>query len=210
MGEYVVKNYRVGMIQTNCYFMINTETKKGLIIDPGEQPDTLLRRMKADDFTPEAILLTHGHFDHVMGVEKIRQETGVPVYLHEAERTTLRDTIAQMFPQMNKSGLTVPVDVWMSGEPVLDLAGFQIKVYFTPGHTSGGVSYYFPNEGVLFSGDTLFAGSIGRTDFPGGSYSTLIRSVEEKLFPLPAKTKVYPGHEGETTIGHERSYNPFF
>ena len=210
MADFTVKNYRVGMIQTNCYFMINRKTGKGLIIDPGDQPDTLLRRAAADGLAPEAILLTHAHFDHVMGVEKLRQETGAKVYLHAADRTTLSDTIAEMFPQMGKRGQAVPVDVWMQGEPQLDLAGFHIQVFQTPGHTTGGVCYYFTEEKVLFSGDTLFAGSIGRTDFPGGSYSALIRSVEEKLFVLPDETAVYPGHEGTTTIGHEKKYNPFF
>ena len=210
MAEYLVKNFHVGPIQTNCYFMINQETKQGVVVDPGDDAQMLYRQIKALDFVPEAILLTHGHFDHVTGTQELRELTGAKVYIHETERLTVEETITHMFPQMGNSGKKVPVDEWMAGEPVLEIAGFRIHVYMTPGHTRGGVCYYFPAEGVLFSGDTLFASSIGRTDFAGGSYSALIWSVEEKLFVLPDETKVYPGHEGFTTIGHEKRYNPFF
>ena len=208
MASFEVKNYRVGMIQTNCYFMINRDTGKGLVIDPGDEPERLAREITREGCAAEAILLTHGHFDHVMGVEKLRAETGAKVYIHETDRRTVEETVSQ--PMMGFQPSSVPVDVWLTGEPVLELAGFRIQVFLTPGHTRGGVCYYFENERVLFSGDTLFCGSIGRTDFPGGSYSALIRSVQEKLFPLPDETRVYPGHEETTTIGFERKYNPFF
>lgn len=210
MAAFSVKNYRVGMIQTNCYFMINRETGKGFVVDPGDEGDVLARRITSEGFEAEAILLTHAHFDHIMGVEELRKKTGAKVYLHTTDHQTLDETMADMFPQMGRQNLTVPVDEWLAGEPTLQIAGFSVKVLMTPGHTRGGVCYYLEKEGVLFSGDTLFHGSIGRTDFPGGSYSALIRNVEEKLFVLPDDVKVYPGHEGDSTIGYEKKYNPFF
>jgi hydroxyacylglutathione hydrolase len=209
MASFKVEGYQVGQIMTNCYLMRNEDKKELLIIDPGDQADLIAKKVEASGCKPVAILLTHGHFDHVLAVNDLREKYGIPVYAHEKEKKQLHDTAAEFFPRLGRSG-EIAVDEFMSGEPSLELAGFRIKVYSTPGHTPGGVCYYFEKEGILFSGDTLFCGSIGRTDFPGGSYKDLIASVEKKLFPLPEDVVVYPGHNNATSIGFEKQYNPFF
>ncbi len=209
MATYQVKGYQVGQIMTNCYLVSNEDTKELLIIDPGDQADRIAAKIEESKKQPKAILLTHGHFDHVLAVNELAEKYDIPVYAHENEKKQLQSTAKEFFPQMGRSG-EVRVDHFISGEPTLELAGFQIKVFMTPGHTQGGVCYYFEKEGLLFSGDTLFFGSIGRTDFPGGSYKDLISSVENKLFKLPEDVVVYPGHNNATSIGFEKQNNPFF
>ena len=164
--------------------------------------------IKSEGLQVEAILLTHGHFDHIMGIGDLRREFSVPVYAHEGDRETLLD------PSLNLSisytdGYTFDGATYVRDGQTLELAGASFQVIHTPGHTPGGVCYYLENEKVLFSGDTLFQNSVGRTDFPNSSMSDLIRSLREKVMALPDDVKVYPGHMGETTIGHERKHNPF-
>lgn len=209
MAAYKVEGYQVGQIMTNCYLVSNEETKELVIIDPGDQADLLARKIDESGAKPMAILLTHGHFDHVLAVNELAEQYQIPVYAHENEKKQLHSTAVEFFPHLGRSG-EIRVDHFISGEPLLKLAGFEIKVFMTPGHTQGGVCYYFEKEGLLFSGDTLFFGSIGRTDFPGGSYKDLIQSVETKLFPLPEDVIVYPGHNNATSIGFEKQNNPFF
>lgn len=209
MAAYKVEGYQVGQIMTNCYLVSNEETKELLIIDPGDQADLLARKIDESGAKPVAILLTHGHFDHVLAVNELAEQYQIPVYAHENEKKQLHSTAVEFFPHLGRSG-EIRVDHFISGEPLLKLAGFEIKVFMTPGHTQGGVCYYFEKEGLLFSGDTLFFGSIGRTDFLGGSYKDLIQSVETKLFPLPEDVVVYPGHNNATSIGFEKQNNPFF
>ncbi len=209
MAAYKVEGYQVGQIMTNCYLVSNEETKELVIIDPGDQADLLARKIDESGAKPMAILLTHGHFDHVLAVNELAEQYQIPVYAHENEKKQLHSTAVEFFPHLGRSG-EIRVDHFISGEPLLKLAGFEIKVLMTPGHTQGGVCYYFEKEGLLFSGDTLFFGSIGRTDFPGGSYKDLIQSVETKLFPLPEDVVVYPGHNNATSIGFEKQNNPFF
>ena len=209
MAAYKVEGYQVGQIMTNCYLVCNEDTKELLIIDPGDQADLISKKINESGAKPVAILLTHGHFDHVLAVNELAESYQIPVYAHENEKKQLHSTATEFFPHLGRSG-EVRVDHFISGEPLLKLAGFEIKVFMTPGHTQGGVCYYFEKEGLLFSGDTLFFGSIGRTDFPGGSYKDLIQSVETKLFPLPEDVVVYPGHNNATSIGFEKQNNPFF
>ena len=208
MPDLAVKHMIVGAVATNCYLAENTKTKEALIIDPGDNALGIAKIIKSDGVTPVAVLLTHGHFDHAMAAEEVANEYGIEIYAHEAERETLED------PRINLSGmigqtLKFHADRYVKDGEVLHLAGFDIQVFHTPGHTLGGVCYYLEEEKVLFSGDTLFCQSVGRTDFPTGSASTLIRSIQEKLMPLSDDTEVYPGHEDMTTIGMERKYNPF-
>ena len=157
---------------------------------------------------PVAILLTHGHFDHATGAADLAKEFSIPVYAYETEKETLENE------EMNLCHMTgehhvFHADIYLKDEQELDLAGFHIRVLHTPGHTPGGCCYYFEEQKILFSGDTLFCESVGRTDFPGGSASGLIRSVREKLLRLPEDVRVYPGHMSQTTIGTEKMYNPF-
>lgn len=208
MGKSKIDMYVVGPVQTNCYFVINEETKEMVIIDPGASAKQLADRVRKDGYTPVAILLTHGHFDHATGAKELAEEFGIDIYAHELEQETLED------PELNASwmmgaGQVFHADKFLEDEQVVELAGFSIKVLLTPGHTVGGCCYYLEEEGIVFSGDTLFCMSIGRTDFKKGSMSDLVRSVKEKLFTLPGDTTVYPGHNDVTTIEYEKVNNPF-
>lgn len=208
MGKLRVEQYVVGPVQTNCYFAINDETKEAIVIDPGAGAEQLAKRLAQGGLKAAAILLTHGHFDHAAGAARLAELCHAKVYAFEKEKETLEkeeDNACWML------GLheTYRADIFLSDEQELELAGFHIRVLFTPGHTKGGCCYYFPYEDVVFSGDTLFEGSVGRTDLQGGSMSQLVRSIQEKLMVLPENTVVYPGHGDETTIGAERMYNPY-
>lgn len=203
-----IQQYVVSVCATNCYFAINDDTKEVLIIDPGASAKQLAEKVKEYELTPIGILLTHGHFDHASAAAELSHLLGVKVYACEAEQETLET------PSLNLSGWegkseTYHADVYVKDEQELELAGFQIRVLFTPGHTVGGCCYYFTEQGAVFSGDTLFEGSIGRTDFPKGSASQLIRAINEKLMIMPDETAVYPGHGEMTSIGMERVNNPF-
>ena len=221
MGNIKIDNYVVGMVKTNCYVVANATTKECIVIDPGAAPRQLAERVRQDGLTLVAILLTHGHFDHVAAAESMGKEFDVKVYAHEAEAETLRDADKNA-SWMLGAHETYDADVFLKDGEVLHLAGFEIKVLHTPGHTVGGCCYYIPEEAVLFSGDTLFAQSVGRTDLEGGSMSQLVRSIREKLLILTeeavgvdsnSETKhditVYPGHNEVTTIETERKYNPY-
>lgn len=214
MSKMRINHYVVGMVQTNCYIVINDETKECFIIDPGASGKQLAEKIGQDNLTPVAVLLTHGHFDHAGGAKTLAEEFGIKIYAHEAEADTLHD------PQKNVSWMvgakeTYDADVFLQDEEVIPLAGFEVKVLHTPGHTEGGCCYYIADERVLFSGDTLFAQSVGRTDFPGGSMSQIVRSIQEKLMTLnePGNLEndimVYPGHNDPTTIETERMENPY-
>lgn len=193
----------VGMIQENCYIAYGEESSQALIVDPGDWADRLIELLTEKKLTPVAILLTHGHFDHIGGVEALREHYKIPVYATKAEQEVLQNTA------MSMAGFTLKTDEIVSDGQELLLGGMKVKVLETPGHTPGGCCYYFPEEGALFSGDTLFCESVGRTDFPGGDMSKLVRGIREKLMTLPEDVTVYPGHMEETTIGHEKIYNPF-
>lgn len=208
MAPLRVEQYVVGSVQTNCYFAINENTNEVLMIDPGASAGRLAEIIDEEKLNPVAILLTHGHFDHAGGAAELAEHYGIKVYAEEHEKETLEN------PAINLSGwegreLVYHADVFLRDEQEIDLAGFHIRVFHTPGHTVGGCCYYFSYQNVVFSGDTLFAQSVGRTDFPKGSASALIRSIEEKLMPLPDETTVYTGHNEITTIGTERMYNPY-
>ena len=203
-----MKHYCVGQVATNCYFAINEETKEMLVIDPGDSAQMLAEKIKKEGLKPKAVLLTHGHFDHAMAAEELAELFGIPVYAHEAEKDTLEDSGKNVSIMIGRRD-SYHADVYGRDGEVLQLAGMELKVLHTPGHTAGGCCYYLEKEKVLFSGDTLFCQSVGRTDFPGGSMSKLVRSIKEKLMALPDEVRVYPGHMGLTTIGTERARNPY-
>lgn len=208
MAPLSIQIYVVDSVQTNCYFAINDDTKEVLIIDPGASAKQLAEKVKEQGLKPVAILLTHGHFDHATGAGELAQLLHIKIYAQEKEKETLEN------PQLNLSGwqgseLVFYADEYLKDEQEIDLAGFHIRVFLTPGHTVGGCCYYFPYQNTLFSGDSLFHASIGRTDFPKGSASQLIHAIREKLMPLPDETAVYTGHGDMTTIGTERMYNPY-
>lgn len=203
-----VLRYIVGPVCTNCYLLVNHKTGELLVVDPGDQAQLIEKQIEKTGAKPVAILLTHGHFDHAGAAEAIADKYQISIYAHEAERETLED------PGLNLCGMigehkVYHADIFVKDEEVLNLAGFSIRVFFTPGHTIGGCCYYIADEKILFSGDTLFQESVGRTDFPRGSASDLIRAIREKLMPLPDDVTVYTGHDESTLIGYERMHNPY-
>lgn len=207
-GDWMrIETIHVGEMGTNCYLAWDEITNRGFLVDPGEQAEKIIRVCSRYQVKPEAVLLTHGHFDHIMAAKKIRQQYEIPVYAGIHEEELLADS------QMNLSGMwavpyTMKADKLVNDNEVLTIAGMEITVLETPGHTSGGVCYYIKKENVLFAGDTLFCESYGRTDFLGGSMFALLRSLRGKLFVLPEETDVYPGHGQATSIGYEKTHNP--
>lgn len=203
-----VLRYIVGPVCTNCYLLVNHKTGELLVVDPGDQAQLIEKQIEKTGAKPVAIFLTHGHFDHAGAAEALADKYQISIYAHEAERETLED------PGLNLCGMigehkVYHADIFVKDEEVLNLAGFSIRVFFTPGHTIGGCCYYIADEKILFSGDTLFQESVGRTDFPRGSASDLIRAIREKLMPLPDDVTVYTGHDESTLIGYERMHNPY-
>ena len=203
-----IKKYVVGMIGTNCYLVINEETKESVMVDPGAYPAKVKNAVKEQGLKLKAVLLTHAHFDHIMGIDSILENWNIPVYVEEEDLPIMTD------PELNLSSSYTNGYSFDGAKPLkdgqkLELAGETIEVIHTPGHTMGGCCYYLPVEHAVFSGDTLFQRSVGRTDFPNSSQDAIVRSVRERLFALPDDTIVYPGHMGETKIEYEKLHNPY-
>jgi glyoxylase-like metal-dependent hydrolase (beta-lactamase superfamily II) len=196
-------------VATNCYFLTNADTLGTIVVDPGGQPDRILSHIEAVGLKPVAILLTHGHFDHIMAVNELKAEFGIPVYAGIDEKNLLNDGNANLSAMYTDEYVT-EADTYLSDGDEVELAGIRIKVMSTPGHTGGSVCYLVEGDGVLISGDTLFYGSVGRTDFPTGSDVAMKKSIRERLALLPDETVVYPGHGRATTIGIERQSNSWF
>lgn len=193
----------------NCYIAINEDTNESIIIDPGSAFERIKSAVESTGTKPVAILLTHGHFDHAGEAASTAKEYGIKVYTHEATAEELKNPSINLSGDMFGDSKSYSADVFLKDDEEIDLAGLHVKCLFTPGHTPGGCCFYFPNEDIVFTGDTLFSGSVGRTDFPGGSMSQLVGSIKSKLMTLSDDTICYPGHNEPTTIGTERIYNPF-
>ncbi|MCR4946761.1 MAG: MBL fold metallo-hydrolase [Lachnospiraceae bacterium] len=198
----------VGRVSANCYFLVNEETGETVVIDPGGEFGRLSAKITELGLKPVAILYTHGHFDHVEAGAELAQKYAVKRYVHSLDMPVLQN------PEMNVSWMVGDEEVFDADETfgdgdILSLAGFEIKCIHTPGHTPGGACFYLEKEDTLFSGDTLFCESVGRTDFPGGSSGQLIKSIREKLMTLPDLTVVYTGHGEPTKIGYEKANNPY-
>ena len=204
----ILQGFPVGPIAANCFIVGDDATREVFVIDPGDEPERILATLRTLRARPTAIVNTHGHFDHIQGVNAVRRATGAPFWIHEAER----DVLAQG-PARAKAifGIDLPPspvpDRWLLEGDRLTVGTLGFTVRHTPGHSPGGICLI--GEGVAFVGDTLFAGSIGRTDLPGADAETLLESIVRVLLPLPDETVCYPGHGPETTIGEERRANPF-
>jgi hydroxyacylglutathione hydrolase len=202
-----VRMFTVGPVQENCFLFRQDGSNEALIVDPGEEAPKLLGAIEELGVDLKAILLTHTHFDHVGAVAPVAKATGAPVYCPQLEVAVLQDIMSYVpWPGFGPFESWDPEETVAGGER-LQLAGFDIDVIFTPGHSPGHVTYAV--EDALFSGDVLFEGSVGRTDLPGGDWPTLARSIESLLERQPDEQRVFPGHMGLTTLGRERATNPF-
>jgi hydroxyacylglutathione hydrolase len=204
-----VRSFTVGPAAENCYIARIDEADTGVIVDPGDEADRILEAVETLGLTVEAILLTHCHFDHIGAVAPVARATGATVYCPEIEIPLLADIMAFVpWPGFGPYE-SYDADETLAGGEHLTLAGLEIDVLFTPGHSPGHVSYSIPDQQALFSGDVLFRGSVGRTDLPGGDWGTLLASIRALSEALPEETTVYPGHMGITTLGAEQATNPF-
>lgn len=193
----------------NCFLYRDTETSRGVIIDPGDEAERIIDKIKQVSMKPEAILLTHGHIDHIAAVEEVKKRYHLPLYVGRGEETMLADPTANASSFFDDP-ITVPKPEFIiDDEEEISPAGLKLRVLATPGHTPGGVCYLDETEGLLFCGDTLFQLSIGRTDLPGGSFEQLMNSIRNKIMTLPDGIVCLPGHGPATTVGAERNANPF-
>ena len=204
-----VRTFTVGPVQENCHIARREGARDAIVIDPGDEATRLIDAVAALELDVAAILLTHTHFDHVGAVAPLARATGAEVWCPEIEVPVLAD-IMRFVPWPGFGPFeSYDADHTVAGGETLELAGFEIEVLFTPGHSPGHVTYSIPAEQAIFSGDVLFEGSIGRTDLPGGDTATLMQTLATLVDALPDETAVYPGHMGNTTIGRERATNPF-
>ena len=207
MSKLNIKYMVQGMISTNVFLVQNTETKEVFIIDPADGAAAIADAVRGMDGRPVAILLTHGHFDHILAAEELKKEFQIPIIANAAEQEVLAITMRDL-PNTRGLSCHVSVDRLVNEGDVLDLAGFSVHVLHTPGHTKGSTCYYIPEEKVLFAGDTIFCGSYGRTDLPTGDQGQIEKSVARLLAELPDDVTICPGHESFTTVEFEKKYNP--
>jgi hydroxyacylglutathione hydrolase len=204
-----VRTFTVGPMAENCYLFRAEASDRALMVDPGEEPERILKAVEGLGVTVEGILLTHTHFDHIGAVAPVARETGAPVWCPEIEVPVLADIMSFVpWPGFGPYE-SYEADHTVSGGEHLSVAGLELDVLFTPGHSPGHVTYSIPDHKALFSGDVLFQGSVGRTDLPGGDWSTLLESIRGLVEGHPPETTVYPGHMGITTLGGEQASNPF-
>ena len=206
-----IDTFILGAYETNCYILRESETAKDcLIIDVGLEPGRLIDFSRRNKLNPVAIVLTHGHIDHIAGVAALRTEfPDIKVYIHKLDADMLTEARSNLSAMMGAAFSTEPADLFIEEKSVIENAGIKLEVLHTPGHTPGGICLYSKHEGIVFTDDALFANSVGRTDFPAGSMAQLVKSIRKKLFTLPDDTIVYPGHGPTTTIAQEKAHNPF-
>lgn len=205
----MIKSMVLGPVQTNVYFVINDETKQCVIVDPADSPERIAGFIEREGLKPEAVLLTHGHYDHIAGVKGVLDKWKLPVYASEKEEELLQNVDLNHSLMSYGRGITVKADHLLKDGEEFDVAGLHIRCIHTPGHTAGSCCFLIDSMKALISGDTLFEGSIGRTDLPTGSVPDMKRTLTEKIKPLPDELTAYPGHGGITTIGDEKKWNPF-
>lgn len=203
----IIKGLTVGPIMANCFILGCSDTREAAVIDPGDEADRILMALAESSLTAKYIIDTHGHFDHVGANKKLKEVTGADILIHPLDAPMLGQLAAAASAWGFAAENSPPPDRQLEDGDLVSVGNIELKVLHTPGHTPGGISLYA--DGAVFVGDTLFAGSIGRTDFPGGDFDTLKRSIQQKLYTLPDAVVVYPGHMDTTSIGREKQTNPF-
>lgn len=208
MSNIRIKTCVLGAVSTNCYLVYREDTRKAVVVDPADNASYILNKCNELGITPVAVLLTHGHFDHMLAATDVRRAFQIKIYASETEDAMLADSSLNLSEGFYGPQMSFHADEFVKEGQELDFLGVTWRVLETPGHTTGSVCYYIPEEGVLLAGDTLFHESYGRTDLPTGSSSQIVRSIIDKLFVLPGDTMVYPGHGDLTSIGYEKQRNP--
>ena len=203
------KIFPVGPLQCNCSILGDEQTHEAMVIDPGDQIDEILKILRDEKLTLKQIVITHAHIDHVGGAMKLKAATGAPILMNQNDYALLKMLDLQAAWIGMRSPGAVQIDETVGQGSLLRIGEVPANVIHTPGHTEGSICLYFPQEKKLIAGDTLFAGSIGRTDLPGGSMEKIMRSLHTQVLALPDETEVVPGHGPTTTIGEERETNPF-
>lgn len=207
-NELMVRGVVVGVFQENCWVIGSGRTREAIVIDPGDEPESILALAKDMGLTVKLIIASHAHLDHIMGARGVADATEAPFRLHPADYALARQMPASAARFLGHEPPPAPEpSAPLNDGDIVEVDGLQLRVIHTPGHTPGSVSFY--SDGLLFSGDTLFRGSIGRTDLPGGDYAQIMQSIISRLLPLPDDTIVLPGHMEQTQIGYERQTNPF-
>lgn len=211
MQDIIVITNQLGDFMTNCYTVYNSKTREAVIIDPASNARFLNNMLVNQQLDCVAVLLTHGHIDHMEAVPELMELIGhkVPLYAAAEEQDVLNDPRKNLSSMLSNQVMTLKPDVLLEDGQVIELLGTEITCMLVPGHTKGGMCYYLAENQILFSGDTLFSRSIGRSDFPTGDGIKLVNAIREKLMVLPETTAVYPGHNERTTIGREKEGNPF-
>jgi len=206
-----IKTLTLGIAATNCYIVGDTESGQALVIDPVDEAGLILEIAQAAGWTIELILATHGHFDHVLASKPLKEITGAPFYIHSSDLFFLSGLPQQgmMFIGRPFPEAAVPDRLLGDTTEIIELGAIKLETIYTPGHAPGHVSFYLRQQQIVFSGDCLFSGSIGRTDLPGADYNTLMRTILDRLLPLGDDVRVLPGHMQPTTLGVERRTNPY-
>jgi hydroxyacylglutathione hydrolase len=203
----IIESLTLGPIMANCYILGCERTKTAAVIDPGDEANRILTALAKSKLTLKYILNTHGHFDHVGANKALKSATGAQILIHASDAPMLTNLSAMAMSMGMALEDSPPPDRTIADGDIISFGDIELTVIHTPGHSPGGVSFY--TDQIVFAGDTLFAGSVGRTDFPGGDFDQLKQSIQQKLFVLGDNVTVYPGHMGKTTIGMEKKYNPF-
>ena len=205
-----IKSLTLGPFATNAYLLADTATKNAILIDPVDSAELILAAAADEGWRIKLMLATHAHLDHVLASADIKRDLGIPFWIHRECAPVLDEVPLQgMYFGLGRLPAPATPDRLLGDDEVIELDGIRLQSLYTPGHAPGHLSFYLEDEQILFSGDTLFAGSIGRTDLPGGDHALLMRSIIDKLMPLDDAVRLLPGHMGATTIGRERRTNPF-
>jgi len=207
MADLEIFRKTLGSLGTNCYILVNHDTGECVVFDPASDPLVLKEIFDTPSFQLKGIFLTHGHIDHIGAVKELKDWYQVPVYASKEENEQVLGKLEANLSVMFDQPMTLQADEILHDGEEVEILGTKIKCILTPGHTAGGMCYYIEELESLIAGDTLFCGSVGRTDFPTGNGAVLVNSIQEKLFTLPDSTKVFPGHMDGTTIEHEKKYN---